>query len=47
MKRVLIFLVPMLLASCTFNISMLDTHGTSSDLVDDTTTTDLTVKPGL
>jgi hypothetical protein len=48
MKKLLISLMlPLLLCSCTLSFQNIDTHGTASDLVDDTLSTTPNVSPNI
>lgn len=41
MINVLILVCALMITSCTFNLTNISTHGTASDLVDETSTNDI------
>lgn len=45
--RMTLFLILLLLQSCTYNISIVDTHGQASDVIDSNQSADADVKPNL
>ncbi len=47
MKHIIKIILAISLTGCTINIIQTDTHGTASDVVDDTTKTSSTVDPEL
>lgn len=47
MKKLYILAISVMLTGCTLSFSNVDTHGTATDVVDDTLTTSPTVSPDI
>jgi len=45
MKCAIIFVLAVILTGCTYNISMVHTQGTATDVIDDTATNTPTISP--